>query len=354
MVPVWRRVPYDGMDGWLYGVLVPICIRRGASNMLTKRLVGSSKRGFAHYVAEIWCGEGHVRRGVQHVNVIGERLASGTPDRGSATPKRAPRRDAYASSGGSIAQLGGMALMAAQAVTRAVKPPFDYGPELVAQVRTVLAVSFFPLLLVAFALSFGPAGVQASNFFGLFGAYDRMGSAWQIVVTRLFAPMTTAIVLAGTAGTAICADLGARKVREEIDALSVLGVDVIKGLVTPRVIVLVGAALVFNAFAMLAGMLGAVLVLAQHGEPVSPFFYEYLAAANLTELTAAFIKVSLYGAVIAVVSCYKGMTVSGGPEGVGRAVNSTVVVSFLAIAVIEYSFDAFVLATNPALSIPRG
>jgi phospholipid/cholesterol/gamma-HCH transport system permease protein len=212
----------------------------------------------------------------------------------------------------------------------------------------------FPLVLVAFALSFGPAGVQASDFFGLFGAFDRMGSAWQIAVTRLFAPMTTAIVLAGVAGTAMCADLGARVVREEMDALRVLGVDVVKGLVVPRVLVLTFGALVFNTFAMLAGMLGAVCVLIEHGQPLGPFFHEYFEAANSTELIADFVKVGIYGVVIAVVSCYKGMSVSGGAEGVGRAVNSSVVISFLAIAVIEYAFDAFVLATNPLLSIPRG
>lgn len=263
-----------------------------------------------------------------------------------------PRRDR--ASIGFVAQIGGIVVLAAQSVARAVRPPFDYGPELVGQMRLTLRLAFFPLLLVAFALSFGPAGVQGTDFFGLFGAFDRMGSAWQIVVTRLFAPMTTAIVLAGVAGTAICADLGARVVREEMDALRVLGVDVIKGLVVPRLLVLTIGAVVFNAFAMLAGMLGAMLVLVQHGQPLGPFFHEYFEAANSGELVAAFVKVALYGAVIAVVSCYKGMSVSGGPEAVGRAVNNSVVVSFLAIAAIEYAFDAFVLATNPLLSIPRG
>ena len=255
---------------------------------------------------------------------------------------------------GLVGEVGGMVLLAGQAFVRALTPPFNYGPELVAQIRLTLTIAFFPLILVAFALSFGPAGVQASDFFGLFGAFDRMGSVWQIAVTRLFAPMTTAIVLAGVAGTAICADLGARVVREEIDALRVLGVDPVKSLVVPRLIVLTVAALAFNAFAMLAGMMGAVLVLIEHGQPIGPFFHEYFAAANTTELAADFIKVAIYGAVIAVVSCYKGISVSGGPEGVGRAVNNTVVISFLAIACIEYGFDAFVLATNPLLSIPRG
>lgn len=269
--------------------------------------------------------------------------------RQTSKPPRGPARPF-----GFVIEVGGIVLLASRALVRAVKPPVTYMPELLNQARVTLLTAFLPLLLVAFALSFGPAGIQASNFFGLFGAFDRMGSAWQIAVTRLFAPMTTAIVLAGVAGTAICADLGARVVREEIDALQVLGVDPVKNLVVPRLIVLMFAALVFNAFAMLAGMLGAVLVLVQNGAAIGPFFHEYFAAANLTELTAAFVKAGLYGAVIAIVSCYKGFTVTGGAAGVGRAVNSSVVISFMAIASIEYAFSAFVLATNPMLSVPRG
>lgn len=247
-----------------------------------------------------------------------------------------------------------MAVLTGKTIRRAVSPPLSFGPETLRQIEFTLRVAFFPLLLVSFALSFGPAGVQASNFFDLFGALDRMGSAWQIAVTRLFAPMTTAIVLAGVVGTAICADLGSRRVREEIDALEVLGVDPVKSLVVPRFVTVVAASVLFNAFAMLAGMLGAVLVLIQNGEPVAPFFNQYFGSANTIEITADFTKALLYGGVIAVVSCYKGLTVSGGPEGVGRAVNSTVVVSFMAIAIIEYSFSALVLATYPELSVARG
>ena len=253
-----------------------------------------------------------------------------------------------------VLELGGMCVLFAQALYRGLRPPFSYGPELVEQFRFTLKVCFFPLLLVAFALSFGPAGVQGSNFFGLFGAFDRMGAAWQIVVTRLFAPLTTAIVLAGAAGTAICADLGARVVREETDALSVLGVDATKNLVAPRLFVLAVCAVLFNVFAIAAGMAGALLVLVQNHEPVGPFLDLFFANASLTELVAAFVKCSIYGAVIAVVCCYKGMHVSGGAEGVGRAVNQSIVISFLAIAAIDYVFTQFVLATNPILSTPRG
>ena len=71
-------------------------------------------------------------------------------------------------------------------------------------------------------------------------------------------------------------------------------------------------------------------------------------------MIAATIKSGIYGAVIAVVCCYKGLNVSGGPESVGRAVNQAVVICFLAIGFIDYGFTQFLLATHPDLSQVRG
>lgn len=102
-----------------------------------------------------------------------------------------------------LRELGGMLLLTGQVLDRARRTPRSWGPEFVAELTFVLRICFFPLLLSAFALSFGPAGIQASNFFGLFGSFDRLGGAYVIVVVRLFAPFVTAIVLAGVAGTAI-------------------------------------------------------------------------------------------------------------------------------------------------------
>lgn len=250
--------------------------------------------------------------------------------------------------------LGRVVVFASQATTRGLRPPFTYGPELIAQFHAIVRACMMPLLLVSVALSFGPAGVQAGGFFGLFGAYDRLGSLWQLVVTRFFGPMTTAVVIAGVAGTAICADLGARVVREEIAALQVLGVDTLKNLVAPRLFLLTACAVLFNGFALVGGMVGAVLVLVQNHQPIGPFLASFFGSASTAEFLGSFIKAGLYGAVIATVCCYKGLTASGGSEGVGKAVNQAVVISFLSIAVVDYLFTQLLLATHPILSVPRG
>ena len=76
---------------------------------------------------------------------------------------------------------------------------------------------------------------------------------------REFAPFVTAIVLAGVAGTAITADLGARKIREELDALQVLGVDPVKNLVVPRFLALMLVTGLFDIYALLFGIFGGVV-----------------------------------------------------------------------------------------------
>jgi phospholipid/cholesterol/gamma-HCH transport system permease protein len=155
------------------------------------------------------------------------------------------------------------------------------------------------------------------------------------------------------AGTAICADLGARKIREELDALQVLGVDPVKSLVVPRFLAIMTLTGLFDIYALLFGTFGGVLVTLSNGAPLGPFFATYFNNATTPELAASLIKTTIFGAMIAIVCCYKGMTVSGGPEGVGRAVNQAVVIAFLGIGAIDYVFTQTLLATHPELTLAR-
>lgn len=255
---------------------------------------------------------------------------------------------------GPVSDLGGMAYLTGMAFARGIRPPYTWSAEFVTQAKFILKICLIPMILTAFALSFGPAGIQASNFFSLFGSLDRLGGAYEFIVVRLFAPMVVGIVLAGAAGTAICADLGARVVREEIDALRVLGIDPIRSLVVPRMLVLVVAAVLFDIFAIIAGVLGLLVVAVQNGAEIGPVFSTFLSAAVELELVGSLIKAGIYGAIIGVVCCYNGLMVSGGPEAVGRAVNRSVVVCFLAIGFIDYVFTQLLLATNPILTQVKG
>jgi phospholipid/cholesterol/gamma-HCH transport system permease protein len=257
------------------------------------------------------------------------------------------------SSARSVTTVGSMLVLTGRAVTAAVRPPYSYGNELVSQCRFAIRLAWLPMMITSLAISYGPSGIQAANLLNLFGALDRLGGLFVLAVIREFAPLVCAIVMAGVAGTAICADLGARKIREELDALMVLGVDPVKSLVVPRLLALTLVTGMFDIYALIFGTFGGVLVTLVNHAPVSGFFATYFNNASTTELVASLIKASLFGAVIAIVCCYKGLTASGGAEGVGRAVNQAVVIAFLAIGAIDYVFTQTLLATHPELSSIR-
>jgi len=250
-----------------------------------------------------------------------------------------------------LEQVGEVMVLTGKTILSAVSPPFPYGTEFVQQFLFLLRLCWFPLLVSMVALSYGAPGLQAGGFFELFGSLDRLGGFFILAVIREFAPFVTAIILAGVGGTAITADLGARKIREELDALQVLGVDPIKNLVVPRFLALMVVTALFSIFALIAGLFGGVLATLTFDAPLGPFFATLLNNATTTELWGSTLKALLFGAIIAVVCCYKGMTVSGGPEGVGRAVNQAVVVSLLGVFSFNYVFTQTLLATHPEISV---
>jgi phospholipid/cholesterol/gamma-HCH transport system permease protein len=252
-----------------------------------------------------------------------------------------------------IETVGAMVLLFRRTLLAALTPPYNYGPELVDQFLFALRLGWFPMILASLAFTYGPAGIEVGNFLNLLGAIDRLGGIFVIIVLREFAPLVCAIVMAGVAGTAMTADLGARKIREELDALMVLGVDPIKSLVVPRFLSLMLLTPLFTIYALLFGVLGGVLVTLSDGAQVGPFFSTFFSQATTTELQASLVKSTIFGALIAIVCCYKGLTASGGAEGVGRAVNQAVVLAFLSIGAVDYAFTQTLLATHPTLNTPR-
>jgi len=264
-------------------------------------------------------------------------------------PAPAPRAARERRSGG-VREIGAMVALARATIGAAVRPPYSYGAELASQFLFGLRMAWFPLVLASIAFTYGPAGIQAAGFLNLFGALDRLGGLFALVVMREFAPLVCAIVIAGVVGTAMCADLGARKIREELDALMVLGIDPVKSLVVPRFLSVMALTALLDVFALVFGTFGGILATLTHGAPLGPFFATYFANATTTEFAASLIKTTIFGAMIAIICCYKGLTAKGGPEGVGRAVNQAVVISFMAVGIVNYVFTQTVLATYPELS----
>src|SRR5437667_7754365 len=179
-----------------------------------------------------------------------------------------------------LEQVGDMMVLTGKTVLSALRPPYPYGTEFVQQFMFALRLCWLPLLISTIAISYGAPGLQAGNFLVLFGAIDRLGGFFVLTSIREFGPTVTSIVLAGVAGTAITADLGARKIREELDALQVLGVDPVKNLVVPRFLSLMIVTGLFNIYALLFGIFGGILAELVNGQPLGPFWATLFANAS--------------------------------------------------------------------------
>jgi len=250
-----------------------------------------------------------------------------------------------------LEEIGDMMILTGRTIWSALRPPYPYGGELVSQFLFTLRLVWLPLLISTVAICYGAPGLQAADFLNLIGALDRLGGFFVLAAIREIGPFITAIVVAGVAGTAITADLGARKVREELDALQVLGVDPVKNLVVPRFLALMIVTGLFDIYAVLFGLFGGLLAEIFNGGALGPFWNTLFENSSVTDLWGSVLKTTVFGAIIAIICCYKGMTASGGAEGVGRAVNEAVVIAFLGIGAFNYVFTQTLLATHPQILV---
>src|SRR6185312_3518254 len=250
-------------------------------------------------------------------------------------------------------EVGNMVILTTKTLVSAVRPPFPYGEELVEQCLFTLKLCWFPLLISTFALNLGAPGLQAAGPLQIFGALDRLGGFFVLTAIRWIGPLVTAVVVAGVAGTAITADLGARKIREELDALQVLGVDPIKNLVVPRFVALMVITGLLDIFAIVFGLTAGIAAELLYNQPLGGFFATLFTDALIADVWASVLMCTLFGGIIAVVCCYKGMSASGGAAGVGRAVNQAVVISLVTVFFFQFVVSSVLLATNPELQAIR-
>ena len=242
-----------------------------------------------------------------------------------------------------LVTLGDQSLLFVAAVRGTFQRPFYLG-EFLEQCRFILGACFVPLLLTG--LGWGViVALEAGNFFKLASAEWRIGGFMVLANVREFAPVATGLMVAAVAGTAITADLGARKVRDELEALSVMGMSNILFIVVPRFLALAFMTALYNipmiAFTCLSGYLASVLLV---GVNSGAFLSTFFTQGTLQDLYGGEIKCIVFGMLIATICCYKGITARGGAEGVARAVHQSVVASFVSIQIFEYLYTPTVLA----------
>jgi phospholipid/cholesterol/gamma-HCH transport system permease protein len=233
-----------------------------------------------------------------------------------------------------VRALGGFFAMALDTLVLIPRRPFAWR-EFLEQTWFVARVSLVPTLMLA--IPFTVLLIFTFNILLLeFGAADFAGTGAAYGTVTQIGPVVTVLVVAGAGATAMCADLGARTIREELDALRVMGVDPIQTLVVPRVLAATVVATLLSSVVILVGLIGgfAFSVFVQHVTP-GAFVSGLTVITSAADVLISLIKAALFGLSAGLIACYKGISVGGGPAGVGNAVNETVVFTFVALFAIN-------------------
>jgi phospholipid/cholesterol/gamma-HCH transport system permease protein len=237
----------------------------------------------------------------------------------------------------------------------AVRGPYSWLPDAIVETSKVFRRCLIPLALSVTTFVVALAILVFGNLLHELGATDREAGGMWIAFTREVCVWITGMVFAGVAGSAITADLAARKVREELDALAVLGVDKVRSLVLPRVCATTIAAPTLGILATTI-VTGVNYAIAPGHLHISAAVWRDSLVGDIIplDLYAVLVKYTIIGFFVGVISCHKGLSTTAGAEGVGRSVNQTVVITFFGVWLINTLFNLAYLTVFPQTAILRG
>ncbi|MGW5227095.1 MlaE family ABC transporter permease [Nocardia niigatensis] len=219
--------------------------------------------------------------------------------------------------------------------------------ETLSQAWFLVRVTGVPSILMA--VPFGViVSAQVGNIVSRLGADSMIGAAGGLGVIKQGAPLATAMLLGGAGAAAIAADLGARTIREEVDAMRVMGVDPIQRLVVPRIAAMMLVAPLLNILIIFVGIASgfAVAVTALDVTPGS-YWQSFGSFTTPVDVWVSLVKSTLFGFLVVVIACQRGLEAKGGPRGVADGVNAAVVMSIAAVVVLNTAITQVVTMFLP-------
>ncbi|MGE2713041.1 ABC transporter permease [Mycolicibacterium litorale] len=207
--------------------------------------------------------------------------------------------------------------------------------EMLVQAWSLLKVTATPALLMAIPIG-AIVSIQTAGLVNQVGASSLVGAASGVGVVRQGAPVTAGLLMGGAAASAIASDLGARAIREELDALRVLGINPVRHLVVPRFLALLIIAPMLCAIIIASAVAASfTLAVGVSGVTAGSFWQSFGTFASVTDVWFTMGKSLVFACMVAVISCLRGMEAKGGPRGVADAVNSSVVLNVICIAMVN-------------------
>lgn len=236
----------------------------------------------------------------------------------------------------SVATIGRGILLAGSmlrwTVVDAISLRLGFG-EIIRQAWVLQKVTVLPALFMA--IPFGAlVSTQVSGLVNQVGASSLVGAASGVGVIRQGAPITAGLLMGGAAASAIASDFGARAIREELDAMRVLGVNIVRYLIVPRFLALLLIAPMLCTFIIAAAVLASyILAVVVVGVTPGGFWMSFGMFATPVDIWFAIGKTVIFAALVAIISSLRGIEAKGGPRGVADAVNASVVLSVVCIAI---------------------
>ncbi len=242
-----------------------------------------------------------------------------------------------------LARLGRFGIFLGRIAARAVTPPWNtadfFRHTWLVTIRCVL-----PVCAVTFPFGMVIA-LQGLEIFDLFGAQRMLPSLISVAVLRELSPVLASVLVAAQGGSAFAAELGAMRIKEELDATEVMAVDALRWHVVPRVAALVVACPILDVVGAVAGLFGGfVMAVGIQGEPAGVFIANLWRFTTPFDLVGGAIKTVVFGLIIGVVACWHGFYATGGAAGVGQGVNDTVVRATLGFFVANYLLTSAMFA----------
>ncbi|MFK7967803.1 MAG: MlaE family ABC transporter permease [Rickettsiaceae bacterium] len=232
-------------------------------------------------------------------------------------------------------KLGVLSIFIAKTISGFVRRPFYFGLIL----RQIISIGYFSLPVVAMTAIFSGAvlALQSYTGFSRFSAESSIATVVVLSITRELGPVLAGLMVAGRVGASIAAEIGTMKVTEQIDALFTLSTDPIKYLVVPRVIASIITmpclVLIGDIIGVMGGYLVSVHKLGFNGTSYIKSTVEYL---ETMDVVSGLVKATVFGFIIAIMSCYHGYYSDKGAKGVGTATTDAVVSSSILILLSNY------------------
>jgi phospholipid/cholesterol/gamma-HCH transport system permease protein len=233
-----------------------------------------------------------------------------------------------------LSEAGNLSLFSVKFFRKVLFPPYEMS-EFYRQCYEIGYKSLPLVGITAFIMGL-VLTIQSRPTLAEFGAESLLPAMVAVSIVREIGPVITALITAGKVGSGIGAELGSMKVTEQIDAMEVSGNQPFKYLVVTRVLAttLMIPLLVF--FADAVALYGSYLGVNIQGEVSARlYFTQAFSALDFADLLPATLKTFFFGFAIGIVGCYKGFTSDKGTEGVGKAANTSVVISSLLIFIID-------------------